>query len=1492
MNPTELAAAVNTAPESGLFAAAAAHPLIAMLVAVLILVLLLIAFRIVVRIFLSLKNRQESDSLKKDLMVWSVLSSLVHGGKKTDKAKAELNTKLKIIDRTFAHASDILKAQKHLSSRRPWFAVLGEPACGKSKLIENSELDYRCTEREDRQKPPLKFYYNQNSVLADISGRVFFDNWLGGSSAEWNHICNLFLKKNRKKPVSGVILTISAEALLADDRKLTQKKAALMAGELLRLTGTVRMSLPCFVVVTKLDTVVGFREYFAALDDKAKNQITGFQPLTDKGVFDQDDFEEFFDRFISRLSDGACGLMTGKQVLELAYADKSRMALAGGIYLFPPNLAKIQNNLEVYLDALFGSRSASAEGGARFKGVFFTSAEDKGLSLNERFAALQSKGIDDAPVRDPNFKASRSYFISELLSRLVLPAAATAQFTRQEQLRRRMPAFALCAALLALSGIYWYATIFKGPELNARLHADMLYYQGVGHLFASGDIDAAPLLGVDNRGEGVLLLNSPMPNDSRITRAGFFSEAQRRLLSRISIPWQFFPGSLFSFGLDQDTDIAGRNFVYNQVQTKMAFLPAIEALEYNFITQGKEPYTRKKRDALFELMQIALFRERNQSEVNDEYSPSTMGAFLDYLYPQAGDSVKKQLTAFRPGYDYLAAATNSQIVLSENYADSCREALKGFTDNWKKLQNYPEEEYAVLRKDISSASKLIDIYEELSELQATDFTQLEPDEMQRILDRARQSAEEYANSLGEVDNMVKLAGVMQDVTPASSKLPGKTGADGKEKDEKANNRYPTAFEKAYVAYRKLLGQDYGFLEDFDRERRSAQPEDAGDTYGGLDLQPLIAERRVIEERLDAEHQKLSQTIVSVQQSPLFDLVDPQSPSGGYNYGLCGQMLKAAIMDLPEIRVSSPDQIAAFAAQINDEYAASSGELSHAAAAGEKSAVIKTWDTLCKKLMSARFNLAMIRLGQQALALYPDSVSDLNLLSDLTMLVADSGKTLADFSPAISSEMMGEVLGRFEFRQEYNPAGFMEYSAPLAKFSAITKAGKEGGNELYARRLSSNEKFKRLTRVFSKYAGSYINYWGHLADSLHLQADSYAEFYAKASDYKAYQINSQLQDLYTLSFDAVSKLDDALLDDNVKSQKTATLKLLDQRIKGIDISFTDECNEVLTAWSLLSADATYANRKVMHMSDRELRSSLLSLGKGVLPWWSEFTSLGTKLLKRDASTEATMSLAMYQSRLKFFPLVKDGDVHSKVLSKTDLKRLMVMFSTFGLTDASKTEAPDELAGFDKDPDQVLKVSDDLKGPLVFSDDSGKQADFKIWASTMEKLLTALSSDEKNMQFVITRIDAAAQNRLAAEQGLGGYESSIARYRYFDVKVGKKHASQRVSSFVSKPDEAGMAGGVINNDEIVFNFYRFSDSDTPDCTYKLDGAYPSLQLYLSKRGVYDEESRQVTLPLRLKDTNGSVSVFYVGIKLKAGLPLPSDWPSLADWPDVSLFKDFSR
>ncbi|MBO6258972.1 MAG: hypothetical protein J6M93_06540 [Succinivibrio sp.] len=1507
MNPESVAAAapVMQLPADGMFSVALAHPLLSILVLVLILIAILFAIRLLIKINQMRKNKNEVNSLKKDLMVWSVLSSLVHGGKKTDRAKVELNSKLHTIDNIFKHAINVIMAQRrYLSSKRPWFLVVGEPSCGKSTLLDMSELDFKAIEKDDAvQKPPLNFYINRDAIVLDITGKIFFDNWLGGSSAEWAHICSQIRKRHKTKPLDGIVLTISAEALLADDYKLTQKKTSLIVGELFRLTGTLKMYLPCYVVITKMDTIMGFREYFQNLDDESRGQMVGYQPRNiEDESFNEEDFDNFFDRLLSRIRNGVLGLMCSKSVLDLSYADKSRIELTGDMFLFADNFAKVRTNLKAYLNTLFGNSRFRGKHFTKFKGVYFTSANDKGFCLNDRFAALQGKSIDDAPLYDNNFKESRGYFIKNTLQRIAFVADGSAGFTRHEEIRRRMPYYLGCAALGAISVIYLYGALFVGPEFKRQLGDDTMYFQGLSRQFDQGVIDASRLLSVDGKGNGVTLFDNPMPNDTKVPRMNFFSETQRRLQKEIKVPWQFFPGYVFEYGLSGNVAVADRYFLYNQLQTKMTFMPLVESLEYNFMMQGNEPFSDEKRDALFQLMDIAQFAASNKvADYNDVYDGSMMQAFMNYMYPQTGTNTKQRLELFFPEFDVLARFNNNSIVLNQNYVESCNTAINGFIENWKLFRNYSKHDYVELVADADSAHRLIDIYSSLEKGHAMNFKEVSQDQIPRYLQQMRILIDAYQSESRNVEDFARFAAesVAKSKNPAQD---AKGGADGGDKkDDKASekiedNPYFVSFENAYNDYVKKLHRDFRHFREFDTFRSAHTTNHTGMYFGGINFRAFPAIEAEITKKLSEEHDRIIQNMTKMPKHPLFlEYGTADKNVKEFNFNLLSRLLDIAVMEPPSFILFQPGDIGMAVDEVEDHFEEHQSELKAFVDMYGGNDVLKPWTAFVDRVLRLQRAVGRIKLGHSLLALYPNESSDLNMLSELTILVGESGNDLGSISGDFSFEISKEVLGDYELRQEYNPEGFFKYINPIAQLVKL-RDSKDEELAVFRDELKKNKLLSRPIKVFGKYAGSYINYWGHIGDSMHPSVGTYGEFYELASSSKAYQINAQLQELYTLSYDAIKVVDDCMLDDNTKTLKANTLKLLEAKIKTLDIAFTDQCNDVLTAWTLLGPDATYANRTVTQMTDKELKTSLLSLGKSkkgasAIPWWGEFTALGSKLLKRDASSEASMSLAMFQSQLKFFPLVKDGDAHVHVLDRNEIKKLMLMFKSFGLSEMAEDPKENPLPGMGLDDDKELGVDADLKAPLVFSSNSSKQGMFRVWATSMEKLLSLLSRDDKSMNFRISRVNAADQNRLKIEQGYAGYELAIARYRYFTVTVGNGKASEKVAAFSSDEKQPGIAQGSLNNQTITFNFYKFSDSEDPDCVLTLDGAYPSLQLYLNEQGEYSDESKVTYVPLLLMGNDGASSLFYIGISFTGKLPLAEDWPSIADWPDMSLFDSVS-
>lgn len=1486
MNKEEALAIAQSVDTESWFDSVVNHPVISILVVIAILIATFILMRVFFKVMGNMRNQKTVASLRKDLMVWSVLSSLVHGGKRTDQAKAEINSKLTVIDANFSHIKGILHAQKFIREDRPWFALLGEPACGKSSLIENSELEFKCSEQDhEEKKQPIKFYYSTDAVVADVCGRVLFDSWANGSSAEWNHICQSFREKNHRRPLDGIILTISADSLIADDRKLTQRKVQLLVDELSRLSGSVRMHIPCYVVITKCDMILGFREYFQNLDEKSKDQIFGFQPLTNSGIFNQEEFSDFYDALIKRLEDGSIALMGGKGAMDLTYLNRSRMDLTGNIYLFSQALSDLRSNLVYYLEKLFSGQNTGSVGTTNFCGVFFTSALDRGVCFDKRFAQLQQKSVDDAPLVDPNFKSSRPYFINQLLSKLILRHQAEAVFTRQEQLRRRIPVLTACSCCAVLSLFYLYGALFSGSLLHDKLEDDRLFYGDLAHKFDSSLVNGAALLGVDYQGQGVLMTDSVMPDNPRLSRINYFTESQLRLMRKIDVPFTFFPASMLKFGWNMDIAKAERIFLYDQLQTRMAFLPLIDAVESSLIARQDEPMTLEKRNALFELIGISLFNSENNSPLeNDVYESKTMSRMLDYMYPQAMENLRNQISLFNPEYDYLARSTNRRIVLEPKYRQACISGINNLLTGWSDISIYPSHEYSRLRSDLLAGDRMIKVGANLQSLQTLDVMNIDRQQMQGLVRKYRQWAEDFDNEIGSIDELVKFA--TSAVPNVKAKVVNKE--DPKETDDKSNV-YEAVFESVYQSYNNSLNEDFAGLNKMRMALQTSGNDNISQNYSEFTQDYLANFKSQAETRLQSDHQRLKKVLTDVHGDQLFKKVDPKNVQSELNYQLISKLLNLSLLSDVKDKISSPAEINALIDKLSEEIKNRHEQIENLSKTVPEGSIISAWANMCSKYLDLQFTSIRMDMVDQILSLFPDTVNEMNLLSDLTIMVADYRGQNLDITNMVSFDMVHEVLGNIEIRQEYQPEGFIAYSNMIASLCSYTN---DKSYPYFNKIIKGSAKLQRLIRVFRKYAGNYINYWGHFADAVHPRADSYAEFYALVTNTRAYQVNSQLTDLFELSRNAVFAIDDELLDEGAMTLKKATISMLDSRIKSVDINFTDSCNDEIAAWTALSDDATYANRQVMQMSEKEIKNTLQMLEKSSLPWWREFTALGSRLLKRDASQEASTSVAMYQSDLKVFPLIKDGDPHRHVLSRDDMRSLMAMFKSFGLSaKSSQTGQPNELAGMDNDEQNTLRIDKSLKAPLVFSDDPETQGIYKSWSETMENLLTILSSTDRTASYKLMRVGAATQQRLAKEQGFDNVESAITRYRYFDIAVGKSKKTELMSSFVNRAEPESVIRGNLNNEKITFKFYRYSDSSEPDCAYIIDGGYPALQLYLDENAVYDEESKITYVPFILNE-KGTKSLFYIAFQTAVKLPLASQWPSLATWPSLTMFNEYSR
>ena len=1475
------------------------HPFITVAV---ILGCILLLF-LLIRMFYAIRQKRQKTvevaSLKKDLMIWSRLSSLVRGGGYTDKAKLELNNKISTIDSMFADCKNLLSSTNYMARfPRTWHIIVGEPNCGKSSLLEKSELEFKASYAEGKIKPPVKFYVNSSEVIVDVSGKVFFDNWVGGSSAEWAYICKKLRRANRKKPLDSIIITISAESLLADDKELTLKKSHLMVGELMRMTSTLRMNLPCYVVISKLDTILGFRDYFAEIPGEVSKQIVGYQPSINDGFYHEDDFERGFNALVDRIKDGCTRLFLGKDVIRLTSENASRMPLCGNIFLFADCLNEVRENLKLYLETLFGIDALKGQSILIFKGVYFTSAEDKGYCLNKRFAEVQNSTLDNSPMVETRTVNNRPYFIHSLLSKMAFGSKMDAQFTKQEYFLRLVPYYSFCAIMLFVSSVYWYGTIVKGPELQKNLEDDTLYYSSLESSIKNGIINSAPLFSLNQSGDVLLSFDWTMPNDPSTSRLNFFTQLQKRITRGKSIPWEFMPHSMLYFGWDNVLDLDGSFMIYNQVQSKMAFLPMVRIVEDKMLNTSTQPFDEQKTQALLSLVSISLYDVENRSAFkNTAYSSNVMQSFVLWAIPNINEDMSKKVRYFLPDYDYMSYVTNSNIVLDERYTDACRNGIEGLVKNWGELKNYPKHDFNLVSRYVDDAIAMINSYEELDDYSSLDLKTIDYESIKSLVYNCRTSISTFISKSYFVDELFKFTSpkANNSVKGEAAKMVSAVAASLSDMNKGPNAEQNNNFQQVDLVYRNLVGflhRDFDALDEYDKMRSHSDSyyDHMGSVhFGSLDFSAFPEVRDRAERLLKDRYDKVKESLVKINQMPVFRHVDPKDHESAYNFEVLRDVLAAARLSV----VTSNTQnwtlvdLKNNSLRLDSEYTHNMDDLKNILEHNKNNEIVTKWVTKAQRILKADYSLQYLELTKFVEKYYPFATSDSKMLADLTVSIAkqnpDKKKFIQEYSAA------GDGLGNLNIREEYDPDSFNYFLQPLVLIKRVLTS--EDESYAYAKNILKNsERLKRIMDVFSSYLSGYMKYWSNLPDTVHIEANSYADFYNHMLNMRSYQINDKLQTLYNKSYEVIDNIDPIMLSKGDVERRKQYLDKLNARRSLINIDYIDLCNETLTEWDLLTADATYANRLVMQMKPSEVNDKLLSLLKpskseNYIPWWSNFTDLGVKLLKRDASKEASLSLMQFQSELKVFPIVKDADPHKRILSKNDIRSLLVLFKSFGLSDTSSEKSEDALAAFANNQNE-LKAENGIQTPLIFSPVSEKQSNFKVWASSISQMLNLLSGSGKDMQFKLGLVDAADQQRLIVAQNLGT-KLSIARYRYFDIQIGDGKTSQKMPSFVSGKMASVVVTAPIDNKEIIFRFYRYSDSKDPDCQVVIDGSYPALQLYLNESGEYNEETKSTFVPIVLNEQNGESSIFFLSLGVVGKLPTPEQWPSSDDWPSADSF-----
>jgi type VI secretion system protein ImpL len=352
----------------------------------------------------------------------------------------------------------------------PWYAVIGNPAAGKSSAVVRSGLNFPFSDKATNVIQGIggtrncDWFFTTEGILLDTAGRYSVheedrEEWLGFLS---------LLKRNRPKaPLNGVIIAASLVELSNNRPEFAIALAKQLRQRVQELTEKLEVFAPVYVMFTKADLISGFAEFFEDRDRSERERVWGATLAYDTSA--KTDVVASFDKHFDELNDG------------LKEASVARMSmhrgekLPPGVLTFPLEFAALKAPLRTFITTLFEDNPYQFR--PIFRGFYFTSAVQEGQSTGrasqrvaERFALTPS--IGSAPTAA--VVAQNGFFLRDLFSKVIFADRnLVQQYTSRNKLRWRYAAFFGGALLLgaALSGWTW--SYVGNRQLVANVQADL-----------------------------------------------------------------------------------------------------------------------------------------------------------------------------------------------------------------------------------------------------------------------------------------------------------------------------------------------------------------------------------------------------------------------------------------------------------------------------------------------------------------------------------------------------------------------------------------------------------------------------------------------------------------------------------------------------------------------------------------------------------------------------------------------------------------------------------------------------------------------------------------------------------------------------------------------------------------------------------------------------------------------------------------------------------
>jgi len=332
----------------------------------------------------------------------------------------------------------------------PWYVIIGLPGSGKTTALKNSGLQFPLHSQFGDE--PIQgaggtrycdWWFTNEAIMIDTAGRYTSqDDTKKAESKSWNSFLNILKKGRPKRPLNGIIVTISLQDILTKTNTQKSLHATAIKQRIQELNHQLNMELPVYVMLTKTDTIAGFTTFFADMEQDEREQVWGFN-FPNKKIEHDGDFKSYFDQEYTQLMGDV-----NSRVLYLLDHEKMQNK-RNLIHQFPHQMHALKPLLIEFLNNIFTPNQFETP--LIIRGLYFISSTQSNMGSQWVSGSLPTEKLH-TPI-DQVSTESKTFFVHDLLKKVIFKEANLANINHKSRRRFRLAYWSLITAtILAFLG--------------------------------------------------------------------------------------------------------------------------------------------------------------------------------------------------------------------------------------------------------------------------------------------------------------------------------------------------------------------------------------------------------------------------------------------------------------------------------------------------------------------------------------------------------------------------------------------------------------------------------------------------------------------------------------------------------------------------------------------------------------------------------------------------------------------------------------------------------------------------------------------------------------------------------------------------------------------------------------------------------------------------------------------------------------------------------